>query len=120
VTKTETYKGPFKGTLTPDDLATVLASRDKWMTAGLSTALVGGEGIPVIKGEAGGNTHLLIADGEVRWIPLNGQNLGTVTVEPGAQAFMAHPEHGYMGIAPGSYTIRRQREQADEIRMVAD
>lgn len=82
--------------------------------------LVKPEGVAVIRGEAGGNTHLLLADGEVRWQPTTGQTLGHVTVADGAVAYMAHPEHGYMGIAPGSYVIRRQREMADTIRMVAD
>ncbi len=41
-------------------------------------------------------------------------------------AYIAHPEHAYTGIAPGSYTLRRQREQADQAdqadgeRFVAD
>jgi hypothetical protein len=46
--------------------------------------------------------------------------VGVFTVTEGATAYLAHPEHGYMGIAPGTYTVRRQREQADEIRQVAD
>lgn len=29
-------------------------------------------------------------------------------------------ERGYLGVAPGSYELRRQREQADELRLVAD
>lgn len=82
--------------------------------------LVGPQGVAVIRGEAGGNTHLLVADGEVRWQPTTGQTLGHVMVAEGATAFLLHPEHGAQGIAPGSYAIRRQREMADEIRMVAD
>lgn len=79
-------------------------------------------GVPVIRGEAGGNTHLLVADGPADWLPSPraGQELGTVTVPEGSVAYLLHPEHGAQGIAPGSYTIHRQREQADEIRMVAD
>lgn len=81
-------------------------------------------GIPVVRGEAGGNTHLLLADGPVFWAPAkafaNDLDLGVVSVPDGSTAFLAHPEHGYSGIAPGSYVLRRQREQADEIRMVAD
>lgn len=78
------------------------------------------EGVAVVRGEAGGNTHLLVADGPVAWLPASGQTLGTVTVPEGATAYLLHPEHGAQGIAPGSYTIRRQREQADAIRLVAD
>lgn len=84
-------------------------------------APVPAEGVPVVRGEAGGNTHLLVADGTVMWHPAvdGGTNLGVVTVTAGA-AYLLHPEHGAQGLAPGSYLIRRQREQADEIRMVAD
>lgn len=81
-------------------------------------------GIPVVRGEAGGNTHLLLADGPVFWaaakVFANDLDLGVVSVPDGSAAFLAHPEHGYSGIGPGSYVLRRQREQADEIRMVAD
>ena len=46
--------------------------------------------------------------------------LALLTVPEGSIAYLAHPEHAYTGIGPGSYTLRRQREQADELRMVAD
>lgn len=83
---------------------------------------VGRDGVAVVRGENGGNTHLLLAEGLVTWAPVDdpGQDLGVVTVDDGATGFMAHPEHGYVGFGPGAYTIRRQREQADEIRLVAD
>jgi hypothetical protein len=82
---------------------------------------VGPQGHPVVRGEAGGNTHLLLADGDVYYSEtVYGQVLGVLTVADGATAWLAHPEHGYAGIAPGTYQLRRQREQADEIRLVAD
>lgn len=81
-------------------------------------------GVPVVRGEAGGNTHLLLAEGDVRadvrQASASNLLLATVTVGEGATAYLAHPEHAYTGIGPGSYEIRRQREQADEIRMVHD
>lgn len=81
-------------------------------------------GFPVVRGEAGGNTHLLLGDGPVFYTAAQERFgsllLGTVTVPDGSTAYLAHPEHGYVGIAPGSYVVRRQREQADEIRVVAD
>ena len=43
-----------------------------------------------------------------------------VVVPDGATAYVAHPEHGYMGVGPGVYEVRRQREMADVIRVVAD
>lgn len=82
------------------------------------------EGIAVVRGEAGGNTHLLVGDGPILWRPQTDGgdrlHLGTVTVPDGSTAYLLHPEHGAQGLAPGTYRIRRQREQADEIRMVAD
>src|SRR5689334_20679760 len=56
-------------------------------------------GVPVVRGEAGGNTHLLLADGAVRFDAApRALTLGVLTVEPGATAYLAHPEHGYAGI----------------------
>lgn len=81
-------------------------------------------GIAVVRGESGGNTHLLVAEGPVAWAPVVGNpgllDLGVVTVPEGATAFLLHPEHGANAMGAGSYTIRRQREQADELRVVAD
>ena len=81
-------------------------------------------GVPVVRGENGGNTHLLLADGDVRFDARTASatdlTLGRLTVGEGSTAYLAHPEHGYVGIVPGTYTVRRQREQADELRMVAD
>jgi hypothetical protein len=78
-------------------------------------------GLAVVRGENGGNTHALLADGPALYTPrTNGLLLGFLTVPEGAAAYLAHPEHGYLGIAPGSYELRRQREQAEEMRLVAD
>lgn len=92
-----------------------------------ATTAVPATGFPVVRGEVGGNTHLLLAEGTVRFdlddrISTDSVNLtlGTLTVEENSVAYLAHPEHAYTGVAPGTYQIRRQREQADEIRMVAD
>ena len=90
--------------------------------AGLET--VRSEGVPVVRGEAGGNTHLLVADGAVSFAPApstrGGLALGSLAVEKDAAAYLIHPEHGATGIAPGSYRISRQREQAEIERLVAD
>lgn len=81
-------------------------------------------GAAVVRGENGGNTHLLLADGAVcfdgRPASPDDLVLGVMTVTDDATAYLAHPEHGYMGFGPGTYELRRQREQADELRMVAD
>jgi len=81
-------------------------------------------GYPVVRGEVGANTHLLLAEGDVCFDAHNPDEsdlqLGTLTVAEGATAYLAHPEHAYAGIAPGTYEIRRQREQADAVRLVQD
>ena len=42
-------------------------------------------------------------------------------VPDGGEAYLIHSdEHGAMGIAPGSYEVRRQQEWAGEWRRVAD
>jgi len=81
-------------------------------------------GVPVVRGENGGNTHAIVADGPVfcdtRQASATDLALATLTVPEGSTAYLAHPEHGYNGIGAGTYTLRRQREQADELRMVQD
>jgi hypothetical protein len=82
-------------------------------------------GTPVVRGESGGNTHAIYAaDGPVYCDVAAGSardlRVAALSVPEGSTAYLGHPEHGYMGIAPGNYEIRRQREMAEEIRMVAD
>lgn len=93
-------------------------------TAEVAATQIPPAGYPVVRGEAGGNTHLLLGDGPVFYEPASVRDgsleLGALSVPAGSTAFLAHPEHGYVGIAPGRYVVRRQREQADEIRVVAD
>jgi hypothetical protein len=93
--------------------------------AGVATTPVPPAGVPVVRGENGGNTHTLLADGpgvcwDERTATTSSLTLGLLTVPDGSTAYLAHPEHAYSGIAPGTYEIRRQREMADELRMVAD
>lgn len=89
-----------------------------------ATTAVPAQGVAVVRGENGGNTHLLLADGIVffdqREASATSLLLGVLTVADGATAYLAHPEHAYSGIAPGTYRVLRQREQADELRLVAD
>ncbi|HEY9371480.1 hypothetical protein [Streptomyces sp.] len=90
----------------------------------LPTRAVPRVGVAVVRGESGGNTHLLLAEGEVRFDSREASatdlTLGSLSVAEGATAFLDHPEHGNTGIAPGEYVLRRKREQADELRMVQD
>lgn len=81
-------------------------------------------GVAVVRGESGGNTHSLHASPAAFFdaAPQRDRSLilGTLTVPEGSEAYLAHPEHGFMGIAPGTYQIGRQREQADEIAYIVD
>lgn len=79
-------------------------------------------GVAVVRGESGGNTHSLHGDGFWNVAPEREGSLvlGTLTVPDGGEVVMAHPEHGFITIAPGTYRIGRQREFAGEWRMVAD
>lgn len=84
-----------------------------------ATTAVPAEGVAVVRGENGGNTHLLVGKAFFDFRE-NGLVIGVATVPDGATALLSHPEHGGFLIAPGSYEIRRQREQKDEIELVRD
>lgn len=83
---------------------------------------IGAEGVAVVEATGGGgHEHRLFAGtaGTATWAPLNdGQDAGVLQCY--AAAYLLHPEHGATGIAPGEYVLRRQREQADQERLVAD
>lgn len=79
-------------------------------------------GIAVIEAMNGGHEHRLFAGepGTAFWYTdvAGEQSIGVLVCT--APAYVLHPEHGAAGIAPGRYELRRQREQADEQRLVAD
>ncbi len=92
---------------------------------GAAAVKVTSAGVPVVRGEATGNAHLLHSDGDVTWEPVGeraeGVLLGWLTVAEGSSAWLIHTdEHGANGIAPGAYALHGKREQAEEIRRVAD
>ncbi len=91
---------------------------------GTAKTIVPKTGTPVVRGESGGNTHEIVAEGPVYCDVLAASPtsliVAVLTIPDGSTAYLAHPEHGYAGIAPGTYGLLRQREQADELRMVAD
>jgi hypothetical protein len=90
--------------------------------------LVGAGGVQVVHGEATGNTHWLHAGFDSRGVTWHraadnddGLVVGVVTVPAGQSAMLIHTdEHGANGIGPGIYEIRRKREQANQVRIVAD
>jgi hypothetical protein len=94
------------------------------VTTAPATTPVPGDGATVVRGENGGHTHSLHADGPACWDAAtpsaSSLTLGVLTVPDGSVAYLLHPEHGGMAIQPGTYRIGRQREMADEIRMIAD
>jgi hypothetical protein len=105
------------------DLFIIPADPDRGSRQG---AAVPPDGIAVIEAVGGGHEHRLFAGqpGTAFFTPAGGrQDIGLLEcTEP---AYIAHPEHAYAGIAPGTYTLRRQREQAeweraDKERFVAD
>ena len=80
-------------------------------------------GIAVIEAVGSGHEHRLFAGtpGTAFFTPgthVSAQDIGVLTCTK--PAYLLHPEHGATGIAPGTYVLRRQREQADEERLIAD
>lgn len=86
-----------------------------------ATAIPAG-GYPVVAGENGGNTHAVYGVGFYDPAPRSDTELllGVLTVPADEQVLLSHPEHGGFLIEAGTYEIRRQREQADVIRLVQD
>jgi hypothetical protein len=84
-------------------------------------------GVTVVRGEATGNTHLLMpeAGNTVLWrasSPIGADvTLGVLHVPDGSVAWLIHTdEHGVNGIGPGTYRLTGKREMAEELRRVAD
>jgi len=85
--------------------------------------IVPAAGVAVIEAVNGGHEHRLFASvpGTLTWAPRSGGQAADIGLaECTAPAFILHPGHGATGLAPGAYILRRQREQADEQRLVAD
>ncbi len=81
--------------------------------------------LAVVRGENGGNTHLVVAAfGEARWTTditsKSGAGLDLGILDVIRPVHLLHPEHGGMGLGVGRWLIRRQREQLAEIRRVQD
>ncbi|MEO3886907.1 hypothetical protein [Nonomuraea sp. B5E05] len=101
------------------------------MVAGSVRARPGAEWEPVpsagaelLRGEAGGNPHTLVADpGTCLWTDqvLDSDRLAIGMFQARATVYLLHPEHGGTGCAPGTYVVRRQRErEGPRMRLVAD
>lgn len=80
-------------------------------------------GVELLRGAAGGNAHTLVADpGVCLWTTdvRDDERLALGVIQADAPVYLLHREHGGTGLAPGRYVVRRQREQAEEQRLVAD
>jgi len=71
------------------------------------------DGVEVVRNEAGGNPHTLVADPDTcLWTTdvddVDGLAVGVLDAM--APVYLLHREHGGTGIAPGRYVVRRQRE----------
>ncbi|TDC11411.1 hypothetical protein E1267_00220 [Nonomuraea longispora] len=81
-------------------------------------------GVELLRGEAGGNPHTLVADpGTCLWTTqvADPDHLAIGMFEARAAVYLLHPEHGGTGCAPGTYVVRRQRErEGPRMRLVAD
>ncbi|MFC4111603.1 hypothetical protein [Nonomuraea zeae] len=82
------------------------------------------EGVELLRGEAGGNPHTLVAEpGACRWTRevQDFSQLAIGMFEASEVVYLLHPEHGGTGCAPGTYVVRRQREhEGGRSRLVAD
>ena len=70
-------------------------------------------GVELLRGEAGGNAHTLVADpGTCLWTAdvTDAVGLAIGMIDAMTPAYLLHREHGGTGIAPGNYVVRRQRE----------
>ncbi len=86
-----------------------------------ATTPVPPDGVVLAEGREG-HAHRLLPGAFFDRVPSRPGSLviGTMTVPDGAEGYVAHDEHGYMGFAPGTYRVGGQREYAGEWRAVAD
>lgn len=90
------------------------------VTTKAATTPIPAAGFTVATGQ-GGHDHVLLPGGFFDADASRDELIvGTLTVPAGAEQYLAHDEHGYSGIGPGTYRITRQREFAGQWRAVAD
>jgi len=91
------------------------------VTTGPAVTPIPPGGVVVATGREG-HDHRLLPGGLFDFAPRRAGSLviGTLTVPEGAEQYMAHDQHGYMGFAPGTYQVGGQREYAGEWQAVAD
>lgn len=90
------------------------------LRSGAVWADVPAAGVPLVAGQ---HTHTLVADPGTCRITRDVDDrdgMDVAVFEASAPVWLLHPEHGGSGVAPGRYVVRRQREQGDVARLVAD
>jgi hypothetical protein len=71
------------------------------------------DGVEVVRNEAGGNPHTLVADPDTCLWTTDVDDVDELAVgvlDAMETVYLLHREHGGTGIAPGRYVVRRQRE----------
>lgn len=76
------------------------------------------EGLVIVEGQ-NGHPHTLFADGGPVFFERQGA-AGLALVPEGSTLIIGHNEHGYSAAAPGTYRFTVARQQADEVRRLAD
>jgi hypothetical protein len=73
-------------------------------------------GVVVASGQEGHEHRLLPGPARFDLVrPFRGSLLiGILTVPAGCEAYLAHDQHGYLGIGPGTYEVGSQREWTPE------
>jgi hypothetical protein len=73
-------------------------------------------GVVVATGQEGHEHRLLPGPARFDLVrPFSGSLLiGILTVPAGGEAYLAHDQHGYLGIGPGTYEVGGQREWTPE------
>lgn len=99
------------------DVAVIPAHLAEGVTARGALAPVPSQGVALVSGQ---HTHTLIGDASWTRDVTDPEGLAVAVVDVATEAYLAHVEHGYIGLAPGSHVIRRQREHAEVARLVAD
>jgi hypothetical protein len=80
-------------------------------------------GVELLRGTAAGNPHTLVADrAACQWTTdiADETGLGIGVLRATGAVYLLHREHGAIGLAPGTYLVRRQREQGIKQRFVMD
>ena len=77
--------------------------------------LIPSDGLIIVKGERGGNTHTLFGE-YITYDEIDGE----IIIDVKNSGWLIHGEHAAIGLAKGIYKFTQQREQRDIARRVQD